>query len=500
MGGTEGYDVLRLIEHNKSCYVSSEYVEGTMLIRWLKYHPNLSKEQLFLWIHEMARQLECIHKCRGNPCYRYVNPYSIIITGKKELYFLDMSAKSNEKVYPVMRRRSVREHFFPPEEYCGPSENVFLDLYGLGKTVQYILSMSEPEPKLTKRETARFQKIISKCLNRQSKRAYTEMSEFRKQIPQYVVQENRFQKMRVSLLLLLALTSASAAGIIVYQDISKESDKDTELLAETRVQSEFQEIQEMEEQDIQNEKIIADLKKELGFLYFLDKRDYETSRKYFAEIEQDEMAERLSRLSEYMLMQDISDHTEELKELLEEIDKGTPEDEWEKYYQCMIEGYCLLDNEEASRAVLRLSGRWDDEADEEIQRKLAGYAASAYEKIGEYEKAIEKYMDMLNWKEADYFREGVYKKLIFLQKEAGALDKAESICRQGVQEMADSQELRLIHIELLCADTEIEREECVQIIKKYIEEMPAILKKQEFRKLKSKYGIMVEGEDVWVER
>ena len=45
MGEREGYEVLRLIEHNQKCYISSDYVEGKSLIQWLKYHPNLTKKQ-----------------------------------------------------------------------------------------------------------------------------------------------------------------------------------------------------------------------------------------------------------------------------------------------------------------------------------------------------------------------------------------------------------------------------------------------------------------------
>ena len=31
MGEREGYEVLRLIEHNQKCYISSDYVEGSHL-------------------------------------------------------------------------------------------------------------------------------------------------------------------------------------------------------------------------------------------------------------------------------------------------------------------------------------------------------------------------------------------------------------------------------------------------------------------------------------
>ena len=46
MSSKEGYDVLRLIEHGQSCYISSEYVKGCILAVWLRYHPNLSKDCL----------------------------------------------------------------------------------------------------------------------------------------------------------------------------------------------------------------------------------------------------------------------------------------------------------------------------------------------------------------------------------------------------------------------------------------------------------------------
>ena len=41
------YDVLRLIEHGKSCYISSENVEGKTLVKYLKYHPALEKSELY---------------------------------------------------------------------------------------------------------------------------------------------------------------------------------------------------------------------------------------------------------------------------------------------------------------------------------------------------------------------------------------------------------------------------------------------------------------------
>ena len=38
MGEREAYEVLRLIEHNQKCYISSDYVEGKSLIQLSLIH------------------------------------------------------------------------------------------------------------------------------------------------------------------------------------------------------------------------------------------------------------------------------------------------------------------------------------------------------------------------------------------------------------------------------------------------------------------------------
>ena len=64
MTGREGYDVLRLIEHGQTCYISSEYVEGKILAGRIRSDPDITKEQLFFLMREIANQLSMIHKCR----------------------------------------------------------------------------------------------------------------------------------------------------------------------------------------------------------------------------------------------------------------------------------------------------------------------------------------------------------------------------------------------------------------------------------------------------
>ncbi|MDE6938994.1 MAG: hypothetical protein K2P28_12620, partial [Lachnospiraceae bacterium] len=135
----DGYDVLRLIEHGQICYISSEYVEGEILAGWMRRHKNMSKEQLFSLIENIAKQLNLIHKCRKKPACQYVNPYSIVVTDEESAYFLDMEDGSNEESMRFMQKRVVRESFLPAEEPYYQRAGIELDIYGLGKTIQYLL-------------------------------------------------------------------------------------------------------------------------------------------------------------------------------------------------------------------------------------------------------------------------------------------------------------------------------------------------------------------------
>ena len=186
----ESYDVLRLIEHGQICYISSENVQGRTLARYLKYHPVMEKKEMFLLLKAIAEQLELIHKCRGNPCYQYVNPYSIILAEDGRVYFLDMKAETNMKQVVFMQRRDMREYFLPPEENYYQNASKELDIYGLGKTFQYILASSETEPHLNRWEEHRLQSIISKTMGTKGS-YYQSVSEIQKQIPKWKEKVNK---------------------------------------------------------------------------------------------------------------------------------------------------------------------------------------------------------------------------------------------------------------------------------------------------------------------
>ena len=51
-----------------------------------------------------------------------------------------------------------------------------------------------------------------------------------------------------------------------------------------------------------------------------------------------------------------------------------------------------------------------------------------------------------------------------------------------------------------CSDSDISREICAQTVKEYLKQIPEIKEETEFQKLAQEYGIVMEGENVWVGR
>ena len=295
MAYEQGYDVLRLIEHSESCYVSSEYVRGRTLIRYIREEKEIEKEQLFAWMRKMAGTLACVHKCRGAPCYQYVNPYSMIIAEDEELYFLDLKAASNQEMLIRMQKRTIREHFLPEEEAYYQRASVTLDLYGLARTYQYLLAETEVLPDLNKKEILKLEKIISRCLNRQSKKACQSAQEIKRMIPSYKNEEEKerskgkyFRKWLyiaaavVVIILGRSIFAGNSHSTNSYSEKSHAINSGNDVKAaetQTGVDKKDAAAHTAGKKEIAEQMQTTEM--ELGSLYFLKLEDYEKSRQHF---------------------------------------------------------------------------------------------------------------------------------------------------------------------------------------------------------------------------
>lgn len=91
----KGYDVVRFIEHGGKCRPAMDYVRGQTLIGRLQTEKKIPKKLLFQWFRMLCTQLDCYHRSKGMQCYRYLSPYSVIVTREEKLLLLDLSVPGN---------------------------------------------------------------------------------------------------------------------------------------------------------------------------------------------------------------------------------------------------------------------------------------------------------------------------------------------------------------------------------------------------------------------
>ncbi|MCI8667886.1 MAG: hypothetical protein HFG82_14695 [Dorea sp.] len=507
MTGKEGYDVLRLIEHGQTCYISSEYVEGRILAGLIKSNPNITKERLFFLMREIANQLGMFHKCRKNPYYQYLNPYSIVVTDEGKLYFLDLEAGSNEKRLRFMQRRAVRECFLPKEEAYYQRASMELDIYGLGKTIQYLLALSKPEPLLNRREERKFLRIISKCLNYQSKASYQSAADIRRNIPQYKKQTEHRTAIRKRLLL------AAAGGVILaatwklqraYRFEGQAEYPDFHMTQESK--SAFRESEEAEAAEENGLEAGAQRSSrseeymELALAYLLELEDYDKSLYYLERLQEYAQAVNLKEVAEALMGREKDSGL--LAESLQGLEEEAQKDMSGQYCRCLIKGYSLLDTQQSANSILRLSRVCMERLEDgtKAAKEVRVYMAQAYEKLGEIQEAVKLYEELLVQETDSMKREETYQKTAALYEASGQMDRAREICVRGIAEQEGTEELKLVHIRLMCQDASIGRDLCAQTIQEYVRQAPEILEKEEFQKLVRDYEIQMEGEQVWVGR
>ena len=355
------YEILKFVMHGDKCYMSTDIVKGKPLIVWLKYHAHITKEQFYEWARQIIADLDHFHRCRGNPCYQYVNPYSVIVGEDRKVYLLDLASKEQEDMMHLMQRRYVRENFLSPENQYYQKSEEKEDIYGFGKMIQYVLSSVELEPELKFLESVRIQKIITRCLDKQGKKRYQKLSDLSGQFS-LSEKRNGSKKIMYVMIALAVIGLLVLSGNRIVSCISGQSRRqggqdtklaDTERKEDMKAQAYQEQFQELKEQweterkELQDEssKREQELLYDLAFVYFSQMKDYEVCSRYLEEMkEPDAFAKDMVRLCGMMSRADgeddntekrTEDEGESVEMLLERMRQEIPDEEDERYAECI---------------------------------------------------------------------------------------------------------------------------------------------------------------------
>ena len=361
MEDEQSYEILKFVMHGDKCYISTDIVNGKPLIVWLKYHAHITKEQFYEWARQIIADLDHFHRCRGNPCYQYMNPYSVIVGEDRKVYLLDLASKEQEDMMHLMQRRYVRENFLSPENQYYQKSEEKEDIYGFGKTIQYVLSSVELEPEFKFLESVRIQKIITRCLDKQGKKRYRKLSDLSGQFT-LAEKRNGSKKIMYAMIALAVIGLLVLSGNRIASCISGQSRRqggqdmklaDTERKEGAEEQVYLEQLQESEEQweaereELQDEsnKREQELLYDLAFVYFSQMKDYEVCSRYLEEMkEPDAFAKDMVRLCGMMSRADgeekntekrTVDEEESIEMLLERMRQEIPDEEDERYAECI---------------------------------------------------------------------------------------------------------------------------------------------------------------------
>ena len=165
----EMYEVLRFIEHGVHCRQSLDCIRGMLLIRYLQVEHRIGKKELFRWFRQLCVCVDQYHRCRKQREYRYLNPYSVVVSEDGELFLLDLEAPENGSVLKQMQKPAVRDSFVKPvcEIRAGGGQSA--DLFAYGKTIQFLLAYTQTDPGLTRWEEIRLSRIIARCTGESGK-------------------------------------------------------------------------------------------------------------------------------------------------------------------------------------------------------------------------------------------------------------------------------------------------------------------------------------------
>lgn len=489
----EEFAVLRFVEQGAGCHVVMAREEGEIFGTWIRYHPNISREQLFRWIYDIIRQLEFYHRCRKGECYRYVNPYSFVLTDGQELCLLDVRDRTNDSAVRRMNRRGIRICFEPQESETTEQER---EIYGLGKTIQYLLAHTDVEPALTKIEERHLKKLIQKCLCAKYKKKDQSLTAIQKEFSniQSVCSDNSF-----SLFKLKSIRKKKAALILCVLALLLMVVSGTARCGRTD-EGEENRISDTEEKS-EEEKSAGEAEKEqeqlyfaMGFTQFVELKNYDRSSTFFHEIAgQNVLAGYYAAMADYMAGR--MTYTEaEMLEILAGAERLMPKEP--EYYLSLIRVYARIGEEEEH--LIRLGEYYLGLDVWKEEREVRAYLAAAYEKSEEYDKASGQYQALIGQEQDDARAEELYIRLVRMYEKAGQKEEAQTVCTQGTKRLPYARRLHIVYLEICCQNTGNDSTSCAQVISEVLRRIPEIKESEEFQKLQQEYKITIEGENVWV--
>ncbi|MFV0364572.1 MAG: hypothetical protein ACK5LL_16000 [Suipraeoptans sp.] len=463
----EGYNVFRFIEQGSVCHIGSDYIEGSPMITYLKYHPIITKDVLFKWVKDLEKKLNQFHNTKGH-AYDYVSPLSIIVSDDLRVHLVDLDLEENKSIRQKMERNSVKAQFCPRSDSGLASFEV--DKYSLGKTIQYILSVSEIEPQLRKHEEYKIKQIIKKSVGDYGKDEKIKSNS----------SGRKYQVACVVVIIAIALaTKVFYIGGDTSNSVNARDTTDTNKVDTNRTDTYGDSAKEIE------------LRFRMGMLYLEEMEDYTKASEMLSSISEEYIvAQHYLDLSDF-LNGKSEKNVWEMGEILKMAENTYPKEELLPIIT-LLRCNTLIESVESYENVLRISNRL--KGSEEINDEVLVYRINAFDKLNRIEEALEDICSLLESVSYIDSKDEYYGMAAVIYKDRCEMDKAYETIERGIKVYPDGMELRILDLSYHIYEESNDIENIKRLIDMHLADIPEIKNTESFIELCNDNNIKIEDD------
>ena len=485
------YAVLRFVNQGSGFHMIHDYIKGSTIIHYAKKGNKVQKEVIYLWMEQLAAQLEHCMLCEEQEVYGEVNPYSVIVAEDNKILLLDLDADSNREMIKRMRKKKIRSLFVSKGRVLSKNTQPEDDFYGFAQVLKFMVDrccVSERYSRIEEKGLVRVMNICMKSDEYEEELWKEIRGELRKLRNRTVCHEEKKKRkpgkwMKIILILLGAVCCLWLNKSIVSAWVGESMPRDIK----------------------RSDPGLNRAYREAGLIYYSDFNDMENSFFYLDRCAQNDRMSRiylqLLRAVKYGVNSEadrleLNKNLEDGQRCLKQYDKRNRIYDRYIYYLPFIEIYSRMESNNAVRQIIAMCEKIlsSSKSDQNIEGKnreirIREYLAEAYEKGGYVKEEIKNYQKLKVIEKDSQKLEKVYENLSRLYVKEGQQKKSIKILQEGTLMIPESEELWMDYLEICCSDENIDKETCLHIIQEAVEENPSIKENERFDELKQKLEI-----------
>lgn len=178
-------EIFEVIEDDNNLIIIEEYVKGRTLQRKYEEEGALTIEEAADYMLQLSFALSEMHKMTPPVIHRDVKPENVMLTSSGQLKLIDFNAAKNEnKEQNTDTHMLGTRNFAAPEQYGFGRSDIRTDIYGVGSTMNYMLTGLYPNEHIY--DVGKMSKVIEKCLKLEATERYQDMMELHRAVDEAI--------------------------------------------------------------------------------------------------------------------------------------------------------------------------------------------------------------------------------------------------------------------------------------------------------------------------